>query len=868
MGTSACKESVVLPDGHPTTIPQRRGSSARHGLRQALPVLCARAQQGQLELEVGEEVVTILLVEIEPIEVIHALHPFETADKQALTVLCGESAYEADEGRVATGESHRTQEAGKASLAMRHRKELTAGPQYAGDLGDDAHEEVEAVRGQDQVEAGIFEGQVGVEFRPDEAGLAARGLHASEIAVLVPVAGVDACEASRARHSAGDLFGPETKTTAQVENLLGKSEIDGTQHRTSNVLAIRGVTPDQRGDSGVSRRILVGREVGAGHAANLDPQDLPSQGNILSPCCLSHLGSEPTVRGQSVEVGGSPILLPPRVLEVVMMGGASMSSSYRWFAMVGGGLVVLFAGAWFLRPRSDGLDREAIVQDVLSEASTARVRATCSSCHVFPTPDILPRDYWLVAIPGMYQIAEERGVSMAVSQDRSIAWYGFQAPEQLPPAAGRSDAGPGPVAWEVEGWRPSGEGLEPEQRPAVTHLQMASLFDGDGLDVIVSDVSTNRVYALRPYAPELKELTLGTVPNPGRVAVTDLDQDGARDVVVAALGQLAPTNDPVGSVVWLRRSGLEDFQEEVLVDGLGRVADLRAVDLQGNERIDLVVAVFGWMENGSLLWLENTGDDAGSLSFVQHVLDPRPGFTDVRVEDLDQDGRLDVVALIAQEFQQVMVYWREEDGFRSEMLYQAPNPDWGFTGLEVVDFSGNGFPDLIVTNGDNLDLTVAKPYHGVAMLENLGEGAFEYRHLTSMYGAHRAAPVDLTGDGRLGLVVSAYLPPSVSSRAPAPAEALLWLERVGPTQLVRRVLESEGVHHMAMAVGEATGDGRSDLAVGFMDLGVVDPRQAHRGEPLSSFVTLWRNLGMRGPATRTEDVEVIDWRQDADSGNR
>jgi hypothetical protein len=552
-----------------------------------------------------------------------------------------------------------------------------------------------------------------------------------------------------------------------------------------------------------------------------------------------------------------------------MMDGSSLSRISRWLVVVGA--LAAIAVVWLLRSRTEGtseVDREALVRDVLSEESTARVRATCSACHVFPTPDILPRNYWLVAIPGMYQIAERRGVELAVSQDRAIAWYGFQAPEQLPPATGRTDAGPGRVAWELERWSPPPHSSSKQPRPGVTHLQMASLFDGDGLDVIVSDVSTNQVYVLRPYAPELGGVTLGTVPNPGRVAVTDLDQDGERDVVVAALGQLAPTNDPVGSVVWLRRSGPEDFQEEVLVDGLGRVADIQAVDLQGDDRIDLVVAVFGWMENGSLLWLENTGATDDRPSFVRHVLDPRPGFTDVRVEDLNQDGLLDVVALIAQEFQQVMVYWGEEDGYRSETLYQAPNPDWGFTGLEVVDFTGNGLPDLIVTNGDNLDLTVAKPYHGVALLENLGGGTFEYRQLTSMYGAHKAAPVDLTGEGRLGLVVSAYLPPSVSSRAPAPAEALIWLERVGPSQLVRRVLESEGVHHMAMAAGDATGDGWPELAVGFMDLGVVDPRQAHQGEPLTSFVTLWRNLGVRGPVTRTEDVEVVDWRQGGAAGNR
>jgi FG-GAP-like repeat len=523
----------------------------------------------------------------------------------------------------------------------------------------------------------------------------------------------------------------------------------------------------------------------------------------------------------------------------------------------------VIAGVWFLYPRpepDEGIDREAVIRDVLSEESEGRVRATCGSCHVFPLPDLLPRNYWPVTVRGMYQIAERRGIEMFVSQDRALGWYIFQAPERLPPAPGRTDAGPGPVAWTLEEWRPADAPPPAERGPAVTHVQMAPLFGGDGLDLIVSDVSTNGIYALRPYAPELGAVEIGTVPNPGRVAVTDLDQDGALDVVVAALGELAPTNDLVGSVVWFRRTGPESFEDVVLVDGLGRVADVRATDLTGNGRDDLLVAVFGWVENGGLFWLENSGENEVRPSFVRHVLDPRAGFTDVRAVDLNQNGRLDIVALIAQEFQQVMVYWAEEDGYRRETIYQAPNPDWGFTGLEVADFTGNGLPDLIVTNGDNLDLTVAKPFHGVGLLENLGESRFEYRHLTSMYGAHKAVPVDLTGEGRLGLLVSAYLPPSVSPGVPEPSEAILWLERVGPSQLVRRVLKSEGVDYMTLAVGDATGDGRPDFAVGSMDLGVVDPQQAHRGEPLSSFVTLWRNQGMQGPPTRPGEVEVIDWR--------
>ncbi len=536
-----------------------------------------------------------------------------------------------------------------------------------------------------------------------------------------------------------------------------------------------------------------------------------------------------------------------------------MSRIPRW---TWGMAAVAVAAAAILLLRSRPPSGDAIVRDLLSEESTARVRAACSTCHVFPEPDILPRDYWPTAVRGMFQIAERRGIEMPVSQNRALGWYVLRSPEQLPAAEGRTDAGPGPVVWAHETWRPD----DAESRaPAVTHVQMAPLFGGRGLDIIVSDVGTNRVYALRPYAPQAMPVIIDEVRQPGRVAVTDLDGDGRSDLVVAALGELVPTNDPVGSVLWFRRTGRTEFEKTTLAGSLGRVADVHAADLNDDGRTDLLVAVFGWMENGGLLWLERTNAPGPTPAFTTHVLDSRPGFMDVRAVDLNDDGRLDVVALISQEFQQIMVYWGSDDGFRSEVLFQAPNPDWGFTGMDVTDFTGNGLPDVIVTNGDNLDLTAAKPYHGVGLLENLGNGRFEYHHLTAMYGAHKAVAVDLTGSGRPGLVVAAYLPPFVAERAPPPLESLIWLDRVGPTQLVRRVLKHDGVDHMTLAAGDATGDGRPDLALGFMDLGVVDPAQANRGPPLTDWVSLWRHQG--AAASQQDAAPVIDWRQTApDSG--
>lgn len=498
-----------------------------------------------------------------------------------------------------------------------------------------------------------------------------------------------------------------------------------------------------------------------------------------------------------------------------------------------------------------------------------QVRAACTSCHVFAPPEILPRAAWIHALQSMYRLAEDQGVEMPITFVQAGAWYLQNAPERLPPAPGRTDAGPGSLRLTVQGWSPGGAGesagADEPGNPAVTHLRTARLLGEAGEDLLVSDAVNNRVYAVQPYLPGAPARILGEVPQPARLEVVDLDGDGRLDLVVAALGQLRPTNDPVGSVVWLRQLADGTFQRVVLADGLGRVADVRAVDLSGNGRLDLLVAAFGWMENGRLLWLENLGAESdGTPTFQEHILDPRSGFTDVRAADLDGDGRLEVVALATQAAQQVMVYRPQptpqgtELIFQPEVAFAAPHPDWGFSGMEVVDFTGSGFPDIVVTNGDGLDITVAKPHHGVGFLENRGDGRFSYHHLTHMYGAHRAEPVDLNGNGLLDLVVAAYMPPALSLESPQPNEALIWLERTGPNTLVRRVLDASVPTHMTLAAGDITGDGRPDLAAGWMDLGVADTAQAFQGPSMDRWVTLWLNGGEPQDSTEKDGLMVED----------
>ena len=299
--------------------------------------------------------------------------------------------------------------------------------------------------------------------------------------------------------------------------------------------------------------------------------------------------------------------------------------------------------------------------------------------------------------------------------------------------------------------------------------------------------------------------------------MADLDGDGVKDVLLAVLGNFYATDDRVGSVVWLRGKADGTFTPVTLLDGIGRVADVRAADFTGDGKLDLVVAEFGWHRTGGILLLENRTTDWAKPTFVPRVLDGRHGTTHVPVADLNGDGKPDFVALISQEHETVVAFLNEGGGkFRKETIYAAPHPAYGLNGVQLVDLDGDGDLDVLLTNGDSLDAPyLLQPYHGVTWLENRGTYPFTPHRLADCYGAGSPVAADFDGDGDLDVACVSFLPGEFfPQRAPLRLDSVVLLEQAAPGKFVRHVLETEACDHLACAAGDLDGDGRPDLVVG------------------------------------------------------
>ena len=431
----------------------------------------------------------------------------------------------------------------------------------------------------------------------------------------------------------------------------------------------------------------------------------------------------------------------------------------------------------------------------VAEATTEQVHSLCGACHAYPPPETFPRSAWRKEVKQGYDFLRDSTLASPYpSLESVVRYYEARAPLELPLPRSENAPGEVPLRFNRRGFRSPDGGTF----PAVANVNLVHLFDPKRLDVLSCDMRSGEVSVLRPYEANPTWRVLAKLPVPCHAEVVDLDGDGNLDVIVACLGSFYPNDLRAGSVVWLRGSADGTFTAIPLLEGVGRVADVQAADFNGDGKLDLVVAVFGWRKSGETLYLENRTKDWSKPVFEPHVVDKRHGAIHVPVCDLNGDGKPDFVALISQEHEMVVAFLNEGGGrFRKETIYTAGNPAFGSSGIQLVDMNGDGRLDVLYTNGDSLDREILHPYHSVRWLENRGTFPFVDHSLATMAGVGRAVAADLDGDGLLDIVAVSLLPgKNFPQRDKLGLDSVICLRQTAPGQFARYSLEKGTCDHV------------------------------------------------------------------------
>ena len=285
--------------------------------------------------------------------------------------------------------------------------------------------------------------------------------------------------------------------------------------------------------------------------------------------------------------------------------------------------------------------------------------------------------------------------------------------------------------------------------------------------------------------------------------------------LVTTIGKFGPSDQKEGILYNLYKANSQD-NLDVVFSNLKRPVYFASDDLNMDNTMDVVVCNFGNYQ-GNLSWYENFDQSK------EHVLSDLPGARKVEIKDLNGDKKPDIIVLMAQAYEQLVIYYNKGENVFEQKKVLEFSPAHGVSNFELADFNGDGHEDVLISNGDNWDFSnIEKPYHGLRIYLNDGRDNFGEAFFYPMYGCSKAMARDFDNDGDLDIVATSFY-----ADLKDPKESFVYLTNNGQLNFTASFLpEAAYGKWMTMEVGDINDDGLLDVMLGsflmnFTEMGKV-----------------------------------------------
>ncbi|HEY9403669.1 MAG TPA: FG-GAP-like repeat-containing protein [Pyrinomonadaceae bacterium] len=288
--------------------------------------------------------------------------------------------------------------------------------------------------------------------------------------------------------------------------------------------------------------------------------------------------------------------------------------------------------------------------------------------------------------------------------------------------------------------------ITPLIKPLERHLVglEAGEFNGDGKPDVVVVSLYGAVYVLLGKGDGTFErgATYQLNNSSTVVGVADFDGNGVSDVVVGNRG----VNNGPSSLFVLLGNGDGTFAVKPAMPAVAEVQSIAISDFDGDGRVDIVTANYGFLATGSSVSKVTVLLGNGDGTF-RSTVDYEGGFNMrfVIAADFSGDGKPDLATTNSSSFDNIKVFLNRGDGtFSSSASYTG---DTSSGALAAGDFNADGKLDLAVGTGI-LNANTVRIFPGN------GDGTFQSPTLINA-GAppNRIKIADLNGDDKLDLVV-------------------------------------------------------------------------------------------------------------------